>query len=180
MTKKNIIAKVLNKLNTEWYHGRSTKSDSFDLKYTGKGKDEDGPGFYFTKNKRGASQYAYPNGVTLTVSLDSPRLLKGDATYEETRKLIEDAPDYEESIAEYGSGLEEVVKLIMKQGSRKDVFEQVWYDFYHSKDKTPEYLKNLIKMGYDGHTGTKMHNIVVIYNPSVIKVIKKEDYVKES
>ena len=180
MDRKKIINRVIGKLTSTWYHGRSNKSSNFDLKYTGKGNDEDGPGFYFTKSKESAEQYAYPNGVVLSVTLNSPRLLKGNATLDEVKELIEKAPRYQEVLSEdYNMNINTVAHLFMKQKTRKDVFEQIWYDFYHSKGNTPAYLRKLIDLGYDGHLGTRMPNTIIIYNPNVIKVIAKDNYVSE-
>ena len=52
-----------------WYHGRTTKSKDFNLKYVGQGNDQDGPGFYFIRKKDFAGGYAAPNGIIMTFEL---------------------------------------------------------------------------------------------------------------
>jgi len=61
-----------------WYHGRKVTDQRFDPATTGKGNDREGPGFYFSSDKKDAASYAGPGGIIMTAQIDlGKRLVKG-------------------------------------------------------------------------------------------------------
>lgn len=164
-----------------WYHGRTVDSDKFDLKFVGKeeAKDQEGVGFYFTSDKSDAGGYAYPNGVILTVEL-SPRRLASNtspAPIEDVKYLIDNAPNKEDTLLNWDENEKRALKMAtdaMIEDNAKQTFENIWYDFYRHAPQ--QFLKNLIHLGYDGHYAEQTSQHIIIYNPDVIRVVKKEAY----
>lgn len=165
-----------------WYHGRTTKSQEFSLKHTGKGHDEDGPGFYFTSSAEDAARYAYPAGIVMTVDLKPRKLVSTSKppTLKEVEILMRKSPVLEDALTNWDENparaFEIAKKAMLQQGSAKEVFEQIWFDFYNNY--TEDFLKNLVIMGYDGHLVKKRTDPkhIVIYNPEVIKIVEVKNY----
>jgi hypothetical protein len=164
-----------------WYHGRTVDSDEFDLAHVGKEEaaDEQGVGFYFTTNEKDAAGYAHPNGIVLTVELSPRKLvsLTSPAKEAEVDYLInntsEDFSDWDEDPE---AGRQMFKDSVMNESSAKETFESIWYDLYRYEPRA--YLENMIKLGYDGHYSPRTYESgirhIIIYNPKVIKVLKKE------
>ena len=181
----SFLSKVMSKYqvvtNTAWYHGRSADSDKFDLNYVGKdeAKDREGPGFYFTRDKKDAEHYAHPSGIVLTVDLSPRRLVSSTdpAPVNHIRYLIDHAPDKETTLSNWDEDAKRALKLAlqaMTADNAKETFENIWFDFYRYAPK--KYLEALIHLGYDGHLASRNQNHIIIYNPSVIKILDKERY----
>jgi hypothetical protein len=167
-----------------WYHGRTVDSEVFDLKYVGReeAKDQEGVGFYFTKNKKDASGYAAPNGVVLTVELKPRKLvsLSQPAKGSDVDFLIDHAPDLEGTLSNWDENptrAKREAKKAMMAPTAKETFENIWYDFYKYAPKL--FLEKMISLGYDGHQASRTDEHIIIYNPKAIKVIKKEHYESE-
>ena len=167
-----------------WYHGRTVDSEVFDLKYVGRdeAKDQEGIGFYFTKDKDDASGYAAPNGVVLTVELKPRKLvsLSQPAKGSDVDFLIDHAPDLEGTLSNWDENptvaKRKAKKAMLASSSAKETFESIWFDFYKSEPKL--FLEKMISLGYDGHQASRTEKHIIIYNPKAIKVIKKEHYNK--
>lgn len=177
---KTIVSKKYKIIATDvWYHGRTADTDKFDLMHVGKegAKDQEGVGFYFTSDKKDAEGYAYPSGVILTVKL-TPRKLASNvdpAPIKDVKYLMANAPDKETTLTNWDEDESRAFKLALKAmigDNAKETFENIWFDFYRYHPK--EFLKNLVHLGYDGHYAAKNKNHIIIYNPDVIDVVKKE------
>jgi len=185
MFKKQILVKYQVMAQDDvWFHGRTVDSDVFDLKYVGReeAKDQEGVGFYFTKDKGDALGYAAPNGVVLTVELKPRKLvsLSQPAKGTEVDFLIEQAPDLEGTLSNWDENptraKREAKKAMMAHEVAKETFESIWYDFYKSEPKL--FLEKMISLGYDGHQASRTDKHIIIYNPKAISIIKKEQYNK--
>lgn len=163
-----------------WYHGRSVKSTTFDLKYVGKGHDQEGPGFYFSRNKELAEGYAAPNGIIMTVALHPRKLLPIDRQVKRDtlEKLIRMSPILEESLENWGESPKPAMKAALDAyssiESAKSACESICVDFYSKHEA--EYLKALVSLGFDGSLAEVTKANIVIYNPDVIEVLEVEDY----
>lgn len=175
--------KVLATLNMQsvkdqiWFHGRTITDTTFDLAWTGNGHDKEGPGFYFTSDRNDALGYASSTGIVLEVKLTPKKLAstsrKPSAAVVE--KLMRASPNFDDALQNWdenpAKAFQEAMKIMMKMGSEKEVFQQVWFDFY--REDSPLYLKEMIKLGYDGHiaTWTKGIHHIIMYNPAAIKIM---------
>ena len=164
-----------------WFHGRTVDSEVFDLKYVGRdeAKDQEGIGFYFTKDKDDASGYAAPNGVVLTVELKPRKLVSLDkpAKGSDVDFLIDHAPDLEGTLSNWDENpvrAKREAKKAMMAPTAKETFESIWFDFYKTEPKL--FLEKMISLGYDGHRAARTEKHIIMYNPKAIKVIKKEHY----
>jgi hypothetical protein len=171
-----------------WYHGRTVKSTDFDYKYAGKGNDQEGAGFYFTSDKENAKMYSGTGGVILTVKLHYQKLLptKGRPSPKDLKFMITQAPNYEETLYNFGENLKSALIYALNAYSRyddpTDAMQTIENDFYRSH--SPEFLINLTRLGYDGHIITGLNSLsgatnishFICYNPKIIEVIKVENY----
>lgn len=181
MFKEQVLVKYQVRSQAEvWYHGRTVDSEVFDLKYVGReeAKDQEGVGFYFTKNKKDALGYAGSNGVVLTVELKPRKLvsLSQPAKESDVDFLIDHAPDLEVTLSNWDENptvaRRAAKKAMMRPLKAKDTFESIWFDFYKNEPKL--FLEKMISLGYDGHQAARTDEHLIIYNPKAIKVIKKE------
>ncbi len=170
-----VIASIL------WYHGRSVDSEKFDLDHVGKeeAKDQEGPGFYFTADKKEAARYAYPAGVILTVKLTPRKLVSNTepAPLQDVKHLIGKAPDKEATLTNWDENSAKALKIATKAmiaDTAKQTFENIWFDFYRYEPR--KYLDTLIHLGYDGHYAERQSQHIIIYNPNVIKILNKDFY----
>lgn len=161
-----------------WYHGRLVSDPTFNHKYIGNGYDREGPGFYFSNSEKDARSYAGPGGILMTVQL-IPRKLIPDAKAKssEVQKLMKMSPDFEGHLTNWdenpAAAFKTALSMMLTQGPAKDVFLQVWYDFY--RYSPADYAKNMISLGYDGFIIDKDSvTHAIIYNPDIIKVLKVE------
>lgn len=167
---------------TVWYHGRTVKNKEFNTAHTGKGKDQDGPGFYFTKNKDLARGYAYPSGIVITANLSPRKLVPHNKQVKrsEVKALLNKAPDLSYVLENWDEdpkvAISKAISAISEKDS-KDAFETIWFDFY--RDHPAEYLKQIVALGYDGQLATVSSEIMVVFNPKIIEVLNVEDYTPE-
>jgi len=178
---KKIIKESLDK-NTFYYHGRTIDSEIFDIKYTGKGTDQEGAGFYFSTSIKDAAMYSSKNGIILKVKLNYKKLIsstkKGNKNL--IKKLIISAPDYKETLLNWDENKHKALQMAINgiydyNNTQKDEIQTIEADFYrHSPEK---YLENLIKLGYDGFIIDKEDGInhFIVFNPNIIEVIDKID-----
>jgi hypothetical protein len=163
-----------------WYHGRAANDPTFSLEFVGQGHDQEGPGFYFSRDAEDASKYGGAGGSFLEVEVNPRKLASNtkQATPEEIQELIERAPDYEIKLTDW----DENPKMAMKKAiegalkynkNQKDQFQQIWYDFY--RDTPAKYCEALIAMGYDGHIADRRGrgwDHLIMYNPKKIKIVE--------
>lgn len=161
------------------YHGSLGKIEKFDVSKlgSGRGHDQDGPGFYFTDDVTDARRYASPNGFvhTATVTLRKAVPDKGKAKSAEVLQLINAAPDLADTLTNWdenpAAAKRNALAAMLNQENPQQTFQSVWYDFY--KGHEADYVRNMVKLGYDGllvdraRNGGTLH--VVVFNPDVVK-----------
>jgi len=182
------------KSNIEAYHGTPSKFSKFDISFSGQGNDQEGPGIYFTTDPTEALTYTGEEGHVFHVRLNFNKIvpLEGKINQENIQQLLlwsmglnseSDLENmdmdkfWESSLSNWGedpySAFQEALSGILKYStSPHDAFQQVWIDHYRY---TPvDYLKNMVKLGYDGvevpkdYKGTTHY---IVYNPSIIEVL---------
>ena len=174
------------------YHGTKDKSLSlFDISFSGKGHDQEGPGVYFTSSEDDARGYG-SQGKVLKVRLNLNKVvpLKGKANSEEVKKLIlwslgitseeelenvSDEKFYESNLSNFGediySGFRDCLNSVIKYSkSPHDCFMTVWYELY--RNVPTDYLKNMVKLGYDGVIVPKVGCYhYVVFNTNAIEIL---------
>lgn len=171
---------LLEQVGGVFYHGTTHRFDRFDPEFTGRGNDQEGPGFYFSSREEDARAYAYPSGRVLTVRLNFRNTLppKGGITpkvKQQALQLLKAAPDLEDTLSDWGEdpnkALQQAYKLILDRDDALDVFTQIWYDFY--RNSGPAWVRGMVSLGYDGvvipRTADTVH--AVVYNPDIIEVV---------
>ena len=153
------------------YHGTNATFSQFDPEFTGKGNDQNGPGFYFTLDPQEARFYG---DIIMEVDLNLRKLvpLDGALQWSELETILKAAPDLEETLTDWGettpkafkTALESVIKYAT---GPKDAFEQIWYDFY--RRHPAEWLSQMVKLGYDG---VQIGNHVIVFNPDSINILE--------
>lgn len=167
-----------------YYHGRDVKSTDFSYDYVGKGFDQEGAGFYFTKSKKQAELYMGEDGILITAKLDYKKLLSNKegskCSIKQVEYMLKNSPKFEDMIYDFGetkfSALRNAINLYLDGGtSQVDTMTTIENDFYNGYSK--EYLINLVKLGYDGHEAIKNEGHFIVYNPKIIEIINVEDKV---
>lgn len=158
-----------------WYHGRTTQSTAFDLERTGQGNDQEGPGFYFTSDLADARGYAWPDGIVITAEL-TPRRLVSTASRAHITDLIKAAPELEMKLADWDENPDAAMRAAVASCVEDEYpYQQVWVSFY--RYNPAEYLREMVKLGFDGHEATWLTSGVrhmIVYNPACIKVLSME------
>ena len=165
------------------YHGSETQITNFVMDFVGgrDANDLEGPGIYFTNSETDAAYY----GNHIHKAILKPRkLLKKNpigGTFNELITLAKTAPEWEYTAQNWNEnpnkGIVEAIKDFIKYNdNQKDRFLQVWIDFY--KNDPIEYVRNCVKLGYDGIVVDKGHETdgiyvkhYIIYNPSIIEKV---------
>ena len=165
-----------------YYHGTPHDFEWFDLNAIGSGNDTEGPGIYFSTDLTDARSYAFPNGYVWTVRLHLRGLLplSGPVNRRQAEQMLREAPDLVDDLTNWDENPKKAFQIalngMLSQGSPKEVFEQIWYDFYRRKPAL--WLEKLVKFGYDGfivgRSGQTKH--AVVFNLDSIEVVKKERY----
>ncbi len=151
------------------YHGTPRGFDEFDHKTIGTGNDAYGAGIYFTVNPTIASGYSdnnkpdeNPNVRPCYLAIKKPLIVsdKGEAGKDLppaiTKKLILMAPDYRETLTNFGDvdyeGEARVLAEAVRAYNGQDYLRglnMIANDFYHSD--TAMFLRNCMKVTpYDG------------------------------
>lgn len=164
------------------WHGRTTKSATFDLHRVGSGNDQEGPGFYFSSSESDARTYAYPSGLILKCELRLTKELPrtGKVKSADLLKLLRAAPHLADSLTDWAESPAEAMRVVMAQLVERDPFDaftQVWVDFY--RQAPAEYLRQVVKLGYDHsfvqRTAAVQH--AVVFDPSSIRVLEAQGFV---
>ena len=169
-----------------WYHGRKAASEEFDPQHVGKGNDQEGPGFYLSRDAEDALRYAGPGGRFLEVEVTTRKLAsnKNKAKRADIQALIERCPDLPDRLTDWDmdpdKALEKAVDATLKSNdTEKDAFQQVWIDFFRYQPAA--YLEALIAMGYDGHLASRPETPhLIMYNPNKINVVKTVETVVQT
>jgi len=156
-----------------WFHGRTSDSTEFKEEFTGKGHDAEGPGFYFTSSEDDAYKYASPSGIIIQAEVAIRKLTPKKAKKSDITTLIKNAPDLEDTLTNWDENPVKAMQLAIGLALKDDTpYLQVWIDFY--RNEPAEYLKQMVKLGYDGHEVEKSNGVkhLVVYNPKTIKIVK--------
>jgi flavodoxin len=165
-----------------YWHGSKGKFDQFSYTFlgTGKGYDQEGPGFYFTAKEDEARHYFQQGGqlIKARLHIKNPVPIKGKPNAKHVRWLMQNSPELAESLENWDENpkraFEEAFKTMMSQGSPHEVFQSVWYDFY--RNSSQQYLQNMVKLGYDGviidHPNVYKH--VIVFSPDKIEIVSKD------
>ena len=163
-----------------WFHGRDVKSTEFDYKWIKhEGVMQEGPGFYFTKKQEEASIYAGSKGIILKCELNLRKIITKKTKISSTiiKKLIESAPDVDDTLQNWGEYRKEALDLAMSSfrdnDNAIDLVQSIWGDFYLKKPNgNVQYLKNMIKLGIDASEARINTENLIVFNPDSIKVIE--------
>lgn len=172
-------------LNLIAYHGSPNDFSGFSDEFVGgkEATDQNGPGVYFTSSEQEAYGYAGEKGRVFNVEL-TPRIMYGDKVGKLTitpaivKKLVMMAEDWKDDVVNYDypypKGLVKFLQSAFQYNDNdKDVLLQVWIDFYRYDGVG--FVRNCVKLGIDGiMVGDEYRDTThyVIYNPSIIKIIK--------
>jgi hypothetical protein len=186
------------------YHGSGTDIREFKYEFTGKGNDQLGPGFYFTTDVNEARGYQEKTNRTgeeklggtddhtvhevylaIKKPLDADKI--GNLSISQVRRIIEDAPDLEDSLSNWGDveyeGFGKVLLEASKEYAGKQInilkqLQTIANDFY-SDDPASFFKAVKSVLGYDGVTakvgggdGTRVH--WVAWFPEQIKSTSNE------
>lgn len=131
------------------YHGSLTRFTHFDLSFSGKGHDVNGPGIYFTTIKDDALLYGNYL-ITATLHLNKIITPTKRPNKQIIEKMITMSPDKDDVLLNYDENPYTAFRnavygyMIM---NAKEAYESVWYDFYQDKNKL--YCDNMASLGYD-------------------------------
>ena len=168
---------------TKAYHGTTHKITKFSSAFVGGSEavDQEGPGIYFTTSFDEATEYGKGGGVVYQVELSYNRLVSDkpsmdlDYLIPPITKLIKMAPDWKRVARGYDDDLEEglsemVHRYVGMAQSEKEAFVVMYGEVY--KETPVAYVKNMVKLGYDGvYLPTADGGAhIIIYKPSSIKV----------
>jgi|LakMenEpi03Aug12_release.lakeMendotaPanAssembly.Ray.scaffolds.fasta_scaffold117033_2 hypothetical protein len=176
-------------LSIEVYHGSPHEITSFRDEFVGgkEATDQEGPGLYFTTSYEEALAYAGNKGEGFIYKAKiNPRLLYGDDTGKRTipigklNKLVMMANNWKDNAQNFAENPLMGVRKFLSgaydyNDSDKDTLLQVWIDFYRYEGR--EFVRNCVKVGIDGvivNRYEKEGKNIIIYNPSVIELLKKE------
>lgn len=168
-----------------FYHGAKVAFDAFDPARAADGHAQEGCGFYFTSDRDDAIHYAGSTGYLLTVELriDRQLPLTGRARRQDVEALMRASPELDSTLENWDENpsraFAAALNGMMSRGTPKEVFEQVWWDFYRSHPA--EFLAEVSRLGYDGtvfprsalRDGTPVQH-VVMYNVEKIKIVGRE------
>ncbi len=166
------------KLSGYYYHGTQRPISQFSDEFVGRGKDQYGPGIYFTSSPITARGYCEksPEGVVYECELTIRKeLLKTDKINKAVlQKLIQNTPD-DEAYSNWDENPQRAVSIAlgnyMDEDNMYDALMSVWYDWYNSH--ATEFVRALVQLGYDAFTH-KFENgelFVILYNVASIKVV---------
>ena len=170
-----------------FYHGSNHHITAFSLDHLGQGQgaDQEGPGIYLTSSKEDAAKYGKIIH-TVAVSIPKSRLLKKKrALRAGVESLIRRAPDRDEVLQNWDEnpqiGFYKAVGSIMDAygDDCREAYEAVWGDFY--RDHSADYLRRLIRFGYDGFELPRQDGIVhlIAFNPAKLKIVSAEEMIRE-
>lgn len=161
-----------------WYHGRAVNSTVFDIKYTGKGHDQEGPGFYFSSDFEDSAHYAGATGIIIAAKIKPERLVRGkpEQNINAIRSLMKRSPHLESALTNFDENRDRAFNMALNSfietnDTLKDAFQSVWVDIFEKDSE--EYLKALIAKRWDAHYATWVREVkhIIVYNPKAIKMV---------
>lgn len=164
------------------YHGTNNHIENFTDEFVGaeEATDQEGPGIYFTSDRDDASGYGKflysvilrPNKLVNEISSDN-------VNPEELGELIKTLPEWEMQAQNWDENPESgllmaIDDFIEYNETEKDVFQQVWIDFFRYNPAL--FVKGMVKLGYDGQIIEKENGRrhVIVYNPDIIEITNIE------
>jgi len=165
------------------YHGTPQKIKKFSDAFVGGSEavDQEGPGIYFTTSFDEATKYGEGGGYVYQVKLSYGKLVSDkpnidlDYLMGPMTKIVKMSPDWKKVARGYDDDLEEglsemVHRYVGMAQSEKEAFVVMYGEVY--KSNPVAYVKNMVKLGYDGvYLPTNDGGAhIVIYKPSAIKV----------
>lgn len=175
---------------TTWLHGTQGDFEVFSADFIGVGNDQIGSGFYFTDNYDTAVGYTGGDGVVLTAEpgVSSPMEPGYQMTREQIARLIEAAPDFEDTLMNFGDVAYEGYDVVLRNavsayssmvpdGPDEDIvhlMNALSNDFWGSAEA--DFLRKVFEVtGKDGlvrKVGEEMH--LVAWLPEHIQVLSRE------
>lgn len=177
----------------EWFHGTSVSFECFDSSFIGFGNDELGSGFYFTNDWSTAVGYAgrsddetaVPTILTVDLAITSPLPPHGGVGAEQIRHIIKNAPDYVETLWNFGDvdydGEEAVMRTAIATYKRiidantLDGLNSLSNDFFSGHEAL--FLRVVSEQtGYDGlirRVGEQTH--AVAWFPEQIRILSRTE-----
>lgn len=163
-----------------WYHGSpinltGTNRPSYDFLGSGRGYDQEGPGFYFTSDESDARNYG-KHILRAHLTLNRLVRLKGRILDGQIRKMLDNAPDLADTLTNWDENprvaYRNAMEAIKRYDSPHQAFQTIWYDFYRGHEA--QYLTNMVKLlGFDGVVIPRGEGIehAVVFDPSKIQII---------
>ena len=165
------------------YHGSKAVFNAIDPETFGKGNDSYGSGFYLTDDIDSAKAYGQ-NVIKVYARIEKPITpdMKKSLTKLQIQNLITSAPDYRESLENFGDvsyyGFLRVLREAVDTYADipvYDSFQTIQRDFW--RNDAGKFLKTMIKVtGYDGVVInlTPDKNFYVIFTPNQAKFVNNE------
>ena len=161
--------------NGMYFHGSHQPINQFSYTFLGSGKgyNQEGPGFYFTSDDSDAKVYGQ-HLFHANIQLKKPVPLTGSTKRKEIELMLKNAPDLEETLTDWDENPKIALKkaidsIINYNSSPHGAFQSVWYDFYRGSEQ--QYLHNMkALLGYDGvmiPRGNIQH--IIVFDPNDIK-----------
>jgi len=182
MDPAQVVARYLSASTDRWYHGRTVRSTEFDLKYVGgrEAKDQEGPGFYFTTMLDDARGYAGSNGIVLSVELAVRKWLPltGAPKRREVERILRASPCLDDALTDWDENPVRAFQnalgsIIQYADSHRDALLRVWMDFYNRCNGSPEWCRQVTKLGYGGVIIPKTGGLhAVVFDPSAIRDVQ--------
>ena len=158
------------------YHGSNHDFTKFNYTFLGAGTEQEGTGFYLTSSKEDAHRYGkFIHTVEVNYRKVVP--MKGKKNVDDVRFLIQKAPDLKMTLTNFDENpkvaLEKAVKAMVEYSKNPhDMYLSVWSDFY--KDNPKDYLKNMVRLGYDGVIIKKQYGVThfIAFDPDKLRIVK--------
>ena len=165
------------------YHGSHKFFTSIDPGTFGRGHDAYGSGFYLTTDPGNAKSYG-SNVLKVYARIEKPMTpeMTKPLTRIQIQRLIVSAPDYKDSLSNFGDwsyyGLARVMKETIDQYDELpayDAFQVIQNDFW--KSEIAKFLKTMIKVtGYDGVVVNATNDIqyYIVFTPNQVKLTSND------
>lgn len=159
------------------YNGSERIRKVWDLTTIGGGADENGPGLYFTNDKKDAARYGE---YVHKCEVDIKRCIRPGAHPRKSplRKILQKCPVLREKLDDWGEdpavAFEEALNAMYNRTDYYDCLQQVWYDFFRDNEELWAGLVVSIA-GFDCYLvdpskrGGVQH--VVVFNPATIRTL---------
>ncbi len=165
----------MNTLPGIWWHGSPKRFERFVYEFlgTGRGYDQEGPGFYLTSERSDAANYG---GHLYQVRASAGHLLplQGEVGARWVRWMLQQAPNLRDTLSNWhenrSMALHNALHAMLNHDSPHEVFQSVWYDFYRGNEA--QYLKNMVLIGYDGVLLERKDGIrhPVVFSPDALTI----------